>query len=284
MGKILYELFSGQVLPGFESPYSNGFDLSVKKGGEIYAYINLLLEGMLNDNPSIRLDSWGNIETEIQTLKNTLLPREEGVKDIEEIRKRLIVVSDELHRGNFKDGKEKAYDIEEIKKRCQEMRNSIIDHWEQNEYVKLVRDVFIPKNPRVAEFNINKNENFFETLGGPYVHSREGRQPLEDSGRVSKLEVIQEGKIGIVAKSNVKIDSLWLGCSVFNQEEKIRVVLMILKKECEQPNYIDIVRETIMVHTGSMYEVRLEQEVFGSLETLAKRWCEEITIAVEKIG
>jgi len=238
IGKILYELLAGKILPGFESPYNKDFDLSESRGGEFYAAVNLLLEGLINENQDTRIDTWARIDSSIDALKNMLKPTEKDDGTIEKFRRRLTIVSDSLHRSIHVEAKEKAYDIEQMKKRCEEICEKIANYWENHEFIRLIKDDFLEKNKNLADFVINKSDNLSQKLEGPFVRSRLGKKPLEEEGRTSGLEAIAEMTIGLNSKQQVEMDSIWLACSVFNQNERIKALLMLIRQKKSEPRFI----------------------------------------------
>ena len=194
-GKILYELLNEKVLPGLESHRTAEYDLVRLKGGAFYEAVNVLLDGMLHDEPEVRLRTWKDIDQEIDALRRAL-PGQPETRE-EEIRARLSIATSRFTKKSPSDVREPTYSLEESQARCTALAEKALQVWSDDSEAAVILDEWLSAHTDIAARDRRiENSIFASFFEGPYIHSKRGLDPLRSAGWKRASDSRQEVLLG----------------------------------------------------------------------------------------
>ena len=282
-GKILYELLSGRVLPGLESHRTPEYDLVRSRGGSFYGAVNLLLDGMLHEQPEVRLKTWKTITLEVDALNSALHPDPPETQE-NMIRDRLAVVTGKIQKTASPAVPTTAYSQEEARGRTSALVEKIVRVWTDDSEVAVVLDEWLNERGDVAvKESRMENSIFSSVFEAPYVQSYRGLDPLRRAGWSRDRESRQEAILGLKASTDRGLRSLWMGSTVFPDGDSVVVLFFLVEKEPGEDGHIDIQGGVKSVE-GEFYGVSLEEKVERAAIELARGWVGLALEAIEEMA
>jgi len=240
LGKVLYELLAGMVLPGFSQPNEPQFDLYLKSPTPFYSGVNFLLRGLLNDSPDRRLVALDSIEPQIDSLV-ALLERSAGGKS-DDLVKDLFIASEALARVLVIN--QNLDNNEEQKRKCAEFAKEVMNSWAESNLLKAVESTLIAGNANALEIQRHQSSpQFRQLISGPFINSHNALEPIEDRGYPKRPKAESGCTIGIIPKGRLAavFPQLYLGFLIALDDSNLVAAFAVAKREPGEGAYVDVV-------------------------------------------
>lgn len=283
LGKILYELLAGQVLPGFRPPSDPEYDLTKLNANTTLVAVNSILRELLHDEPSRRLVMLNDLSRQLVQL----IEREESHKS-------RVSTKAELSAGLSRaaasvarmvvGGKTTVIPTDEWKTTCEELVGGVHRLWESNASLKMVDEAFVKANPDYFELcRLAVSSPVRDTMFPPLGKSRQGWDPLNQAG-YPRFPATETGcAVGVLPRGDAQKVSveLWVLCLAAAKAEGVHVGFAVVRKENGIDRYSDIVADTVRVMKGGLHDAVLLGATLEAAEQAAQGFAE---ILIKEFG
>lgn len=275
LGKILYVLLAGHVLPGFTNPNFPQYDLALQRPEPVYTGINAVLRGLLHDDPERRLRTLEDLSEEIDDLIAWAEQMPLQDEDLENLRVMLTGAGEIVARHALV--QEPVETDPGDKVLCEEVRNLVAEAWNESEHLRLVEHTLVsPHTPALSMPRHPSGNQLRDVLTGPYVKTHYGFEPLEELGYPIRPEVEVGCALALTANGELskRLPALWLGCCVGMKGGKLHVSIATVRKEGGINGYADIEIGSQSVTRGTPHEGAFVRVVQERAAAAAKRFAE----------
>jgi serine/threonine protein kinase len=278
LGKILYELLAGRVLPGFCSPNDPEFDLAVARPKPLYAGINAVLRGLLSDDSSRRLGVLQDLPTQVSGILKWAGEVETNEKsEAIELKEKMATASEALVR-KFTAQPSASVDPA-LKSECEEVAHQIFAKWNNDRLIQGLKAEFVGKNSDMVELRAQpKSTHLRELVHAPFTKTRRALEPLEDNGFPTRAADESGCAFGLVAKGDhaKKLPETWLGSLVVAKGTRKYVAFAIIRRELGVEGFTDIVPGTAKVFSGSRDDPLIFKSALDHAAVVARRFVEDV--------
>ncbi len=272
LGKILYELVAGQVLPAFLPPHHPDYDLTRNRRDTVYLGINAVLRSLLHDDPARRLEVLRNLPKQVTALQEWDKTGKSGTDLDVELRNAIADASNALGRLVVNDVQRDADIAAELKSECETIAKEIFKAWSSASAVQTIEGMLVSAYPELLALQRNDTSpQLRQILTAPYTRSHRALEPLEDAG-YGRKPMAEAGCALTIAPQQHKgfsLPTVSLGCLVGGWQDKVSVAFAIAKREPGIQGYVDIYPETVEVISGSRDDAALLSAAQSAAEELS---------------
>jgi serine/threonine protein kinase len=275
VGKIIYELIDGKTLPGIESHRSPDRILS-PRNPDFDALVNRLLDGLLTNDPELRLRAWSRVDTSLRMLDQALrgTRSESEVDEWKEAELRLSAALARRH-GALAGVKPAESSIEWqqiVNETCARTVERVVGHPGMKLVKYLVEDTeglatvqVIPSGPHPREL-----------LEGAYIKSHYGVDPLTAAGWQPTAQPASFRAFAIQSRDQKVLPSYWLISAVARNESRLRIVLAIVRKDVGDKPYIDVILGTVRVIDCDPLDLSADEAIWDEALPLVQKLFDQL--------
>jgi serine/threonine protein kinase len=279
LGKILYQMVSGKVLPGFISPADPDFDLTKLENSPLFRGASRATRGLLHDTPAVRRATLADLHEQIGDLleESAAEPVTDGrtreilLKAADGLALQALVpqISAPVDPGL-------TYEINSI-------RDEIYATWCQSSVLDEIKTLIIsPNSDRMELVNAASAPKLRELLVGAGINTRRALEPVEDLG-FPVFPTAEVGcAIGITTNENAPgVSSVWLAALVGSRNNKVKVATAVVVSSREHLGPRDIALGTASVLDVTVHDAALSAKIRTLAETSMQRFA---TTLAEQFG
>lgn len=271
LGKILYLMISGKILPGFNNPLDSEFNLVSVYNIPAIHNINLLLKKLLSNDPSQRIE-----------VAEILIERiEEIIKDAEikndssglkKFQIELMEASAKMAEKIVANNPIPVIEAKSSNSQVDEIKSEVLRKIKENEYYEELVKHFKEYHTDQIDFILNENDNSMKgLLTGPYVKSHKALEPLEDLGKPKRSEKEVGFSIKFTNKLNSKIPDLTFTGTIEEKEGKIYLSGGTIEKD-KTTLFIDLIEKNVFFFEITQGDT-MNSAISGITSSL-KKYCE----------
>ena len=282
LGKIFYELLSGNVLPGFTPPDDPHFDLHRSRGKPIYAGINSILRALLADSPEARLAALASLPARIATLRQWAA--EDSSENVDaKLREKLLEAGERVARAiSISPTPDVA---EEVKKDCQALATEIMALWDATEAIKHIKEILIPSVPGALDLQRHPSTNYLRQLvAGPFAKTHSALEPLEDKGYPTRPAFEIGCALGILPKESAaaKLGQVWMGSIVCFKDNAVYAGFALARRNAGIDAYSDLIPKTAQVTKGMRGDPAFIKRALDQARTLPNMFVDEVVAGIKE--
>lgn len=278
LGKIMYLLLTGSVLPGFEDPMSEDHGIPETGDSRVNAEIRSILRGLLHESPERRVRVLDHLNSRLSSLLG-----DEEDEDLDgEIEEQISISSEGLTtlveeaqpRQSLAGLEDEVHDVVDVCIGTIE-DSSVLTEFEARVY-RPVEDFFDLNGPA-------EGTELRSRVTGPYTQTRYGFEQISDIG-FPENPSIQEGVYLTfqAAESGIDFPTITGGFIVGVEGTSICLGSGIVVDEPD--GYVDFARDTINVQSYEPESADLLAEAETEANRIVREFVEKVTEAVEERG
>lgn len=258
LGKILYQMVSGKVLPGFTSPTDPDFDLTRQENSPLFRGVGRAVRGLLHENPAIRRATLAQLHEQIGDLLEISEKEPSSDTRTTEILLRAaggLALRPPVGTTSTPADPSLTYEINSI-------RDEISAMWAQSPVLDEIRTLLVSPNSDRVELVTVTTPRLRELLVGAGINTRSALEPIEDLGFPVFPSVETGCAIGIIAKGGARgMPSVWLGALVGSRDNKVKVATAVVVSSQEHLGPRDIVHGTATVLDVAVHDAALSEKI-----------------------
>ena len=268
LGKILYLMLSGKILPGFTNPLETEYNLISVHNIPAIHNINLLLKKMLHSDPEQRLEVSGIILARIDDIINeaNLFNEPAGLKKFQ---LELMAASSTMATKIVSSKSEPTIELKNKNSQLEGIKTTVTQKINENEYYQELTKHFKEYHSDQIEFVLNEGDNSLKSmLVAPFVKSRKALEPLEDVGKPKRSEKESGFTIRFSNKLDTSIPELIFACTVEEKDSKIFISGGTIEKN-KTTQYVDLIESHIFFFEIAQKDT-LDGAISGIMNALRK--------------
>lgn len=279
LGKILYLMLSGKILPGFTNPLDSEYNLINTYNLPATHNINLLLKKLLHNDPEQRLEVSSNLLTRLTDIINESTPNHNS-SDLKKFQLDLMEASSKMATKIVSAKSTPVIELKNNNSQLEEIKNTITQRIKANEFYLELTKHFKEYHSDQIDFVFNESDNSLKgMLVAPFVKSRKALEPLEDIGKPKRPDKEIGFTIRFNHKTNSHIPEMLFACTIEEKDNKIFISGGAINKN-KTDHYIDLIESNIF-----FFEIverdTLDNAISGILESV-KKYCNLIIKTIKK--
>lgn len=273
LGKILYLMLAGKILPGFSNPLETEFNLISIYNIPAIHNINLLLKKMLHNDPEQRMEVASILLERIENIINDIEIGND-TSGLKQFQIELMEASAKMTEKIVINKPKPTIDSENKYSQLEEIKKELLNKLKTNVYYIELEKHFKEFQTDQVDFILSENDNFLKgQLTGPFVKSHKALEPLEDLGKPKRSEKEIGFSIQFKNKANIDVPDLTFAITIEEKESEIFICGGVIEKE-KQNQFIDLIEETIFIFEITN-EGTLNSSISGIHDSMRK-YCEII--------
>jgi serine/threonine protein kinase len=276
LGKILYDLLAGRTLPGFIPPNDPAYDLLRVRGKRVYAGINAVLRGLLDDDPSARLNTLGALPGRIDSLIAWATETVDGAAE-EGLRERLANASEALARSLVVTRTSPASPT--LQQDCEALAPQIAALWANSSAITRMQTDLVEANSNILSMTlVNGSPHLRQLVSGPFIKTHRALEPLEELGYPTRPSFETGCAIGIVSKpeANTKLPQWWMECLIGAKAQDIYVGFGLVTRPAGIDSYTDVTANTVQVFKGASNDPQVIRRAFDYAHRLTRLFADYV--------
>lgn len=277
LGKILYQMVSGRMLPGFTSPTDPQFDLTKHENSPLLRGVSRAIRGLLHDTPAVRLATLSQLEEQLgDLLEATKEERTQGTEAMEILMKAAGALAAQLvtSPSPAPAPRDLQYELDSI---CDE----IFALRSQSPILREIERVLVqPNSDRIEVAKEPANRTLRNVLVGPGINTRRALEPIEDLGYPS-FPIAESGcAIKVSGKAEAsKTPTVYLAALVGSRNSRVMVAAAIAVCSPEPLGARDVARGTAVVVDVTVHDAALGGKLRGIADAAIQKFA--TTLAAE---
>jgi serine/threonine protein kinase len=273
VGKLIYELLDGKILPGIESHRSQQ-RLLTARNSDFDVLVNRLLDGLLNSDPQIRLRIWTRVDNSLRMLTQALSgqpqPETDDWKDAE---LRLSAALARRQGAIAQKSDDSALDWQRI---VTETGARTVERIATHPGMRLIKYLVEESEGLATVQAIPSGPHPRELLEGAYVRSHYGVDPLAAAGWEVSGQPASFRAFTILARDQKSLPSYWILLAIARHESRLRMSMAIVKKDSGDKPFIDVLLGSVRVLDFDPLDLSMEETMWQEALPLVQQLFDQL--------